>query len=416
MDSRLRGSDGEKQLGVMSEILFLAHRTPYPPDRGDKIRSWHLLRHIAAIAPTHVVALYDDPRDLDHIAMLESVAATVSLEPRTISKPRAALAALLNGGSASVAAFASGAIQRHVDRLLHERQIRTIFAYSGQVGQFVPPKRKDLRFVMDFVDMDSAKFATYAEQASGLSAFANAQEAKRLFKFEQAVATHSDLSLFVSDAEAELFRNRTGFGPDRVSHIENGIDLDAYDPASPRADVDAGQGALIIFTGQMDYRPNVDAVDDFARNAFPLIQTKQPSARFAIVGRNPTADVMALAQLPGVIVTGEVPDTKDWLAAADVVVAPLKLARGIQNKVLEAMAMAKAVVVSPAAAEGIDAADGSEFIVADGAAAQAEAVVALLSNPARANALGREARARMIARYGWDARLAGLADMLGFAG
>ena len=149
---------------MSGEILFLAHRTPYPPDRGDKIRSWHLLRHIAAIAPTHVVALYDDPRDLDHIAVLESVAASVSLEPRTISKARAALSALLNGGSASVAAFASRNIQRHVDRLLHERPIRTIFAYSGQVGQFVPRARSDVRFVMDFVDMDSAKFATYAEQ------------------------------------------------------------------------------------------------------------------------------------------------------------------------------------------------------------------------------------------------------------
>ena len=398
----------------MSEILFLAHRTPYPPDRGDKIRSWHLLRHIAALAPTHVVALYDDPRDLAHLPVLEGVAASVALEPRTISKPRAALAALLNGGSASVAAFASGAIQRHVDRLLHERPIRTIFAYSGQVGQFVPRVRGDVRFVMDFVDMDSAKFATYAEQASGLSAFANAQEAKRLFKFEQTVANHSDLSLFVSDAEASLFRNRTGFGPDRVSHIENGIDLDAYDPASPRADVDAGQGALIIFTGQMDYRPNVDAVDDFARNAFPLIQAKQSSARFAIVGRNPTAEVMALAQLPGVSVTGEVPDTRDWLAAADVVVAPLKLARGIQNKVLEAMAMAKPVVASHAAAEGIDATADDGLIIAQDIAAQVEAVLALLANPARAKAAGRAARKRMIARYSWDARLAGLGAMLGF--
>lgn len=399
---------------MSGEILFLAHRSPYPPDRGDKIRSWHLLRHIAAIAPTHVVALYDDPRDLEHLPVLEGVAASVAIEPRQTSKSRAALNALMRGGSASVAAFASDAVQRHVHRLLATRPIKTIFAYSGQVAQFVPEKRGNIRFVMDFVDMDSAKFATYANQASGLSAFANAQEAKRLFAFERAVAARADLSLFVSEAEASLFARETGLGEGQVSFIENGIDLEAYDPAQPRTSVSAGEGALIVFTGQMDYRPNVEAVDGFARNVLPRICAQHPSARFAIVGRNPTTEVLALASRPGVTVTGEVPDTRDWLAAADVVVAPLLLARGIQNKVLEAMAMAKPVVASSAAAEGIDAGAGDGLIVAQGLAAQADAVLALLANPARAKALGRAARARMVARYSWDARLAGLGAMLGF--
>ncbi len=399
---------------MSSEILFLAHRSPYPPDRGDKIRSWHLLRHIAALAPTHVVALYDDARDLAHLAVLEGIAASVALEPRLVSKQRAALNALLGGGSASVAAFASDAVQRRVDHLLATRPIRTIFAYSGQMAQFVPVKRDGIRFVMDFVDMDSAKFTTYAAQARGLSRFANAQEAKRLFAFERAVAARADLSLFVSEAEAALFARETGLGAEKIAFIENGIDLEAYDPANPRSAVDSGEGALIMFTGQMDYRPNVDAVDGFARHAMPLIRAQHPSARFAIVGRNPTAEVSALAALPGVLVTGEVADTRDWLAAADVVVAPLLLARGIQNKILEAMAMAKPVVASPAAAEGIDAGADDGLIVAQDAEAQAGEVLALLANPARAKAAGRAARARMITRYGWDARLAGLGAMLGF--
>jgi polysaccharide biosynthesis protein PslH len=398
---------------MSGEIVFLAHRSPYPPDRGDKIRSWHLLRHIAARAPTHLVALYDDPRDCDHLPLLESVTASVRLEPRTQSKTRAAVRALLSGGSASVRAFASPNVQRRVDELLATRPISTIFAYSGQMAQFVPRQRGNRRFIMDFVDMDSAKFATYAEQASGLRRFANTQEARRLFAFEFAVATRADLSLFVSDAEATLFRQRTGLGRDRVSHIENGVDLDAYDPALSRERPDWGEGSLIVFTGQMDYRPNAEAVDQFARHVLPRIRAVHPSAHFAIVGRNPGAEVRALANLPGTIVTGEVADTRDWLAAADVVVAPLLLARGIQNKILEAMAMARPVVASPAAAEGIDAGEHDGLIVADGHEAQAAAVAALLSNPARAHAAGRAARARITERYGWDARLSGLDAMIG---
>lgn len=396
------------------EILFLAHRSPYPPDRGDKIRSWHLLRHIAGLAPTHVVALYDDPRDLAHLPILEGVAASVALEPRTISKPRAALRALFGGGSASVAAFASEAVQRQVDHLLATRPIKTIFAYSGQMAQFVPIRRDGIRFVMDFVDMDSAKFASYAAQARGLSAFANRQEAKRLFAFECSVAARADLSLFVSEAEASLFARESEIAKEHIDFIENGIDLDAYDPAAPRGTIARGEGALIVFTGQMDYRPNVEAVEEFARHALPRIRAQQPSARFAIVGRNPAAEVLALASLPGVVVTGEVADTRDWLAVADVVVAPLLLARGIQNKILEAMAMAKPVVASSAAAEGIDAAAEDGLIIAQDWPAQAAEVLGLLVNPARAKALGRAARARMIARYSWDARLAGLGKMLEF--
>jgi polysaccharide biosynthesis protein PslH len=176
-----------------------------------------------------------------------------------------------------------------------------------------------------------------------------------------------------------------------------------------------GEGPLIVFTGQMDYRPNIDAVTAFARETMLIVRARHPNARFAIVGRAPTAEVLALATLPGVQVTGEVTDTRDWLAAADLVVAPLKLARGIQNKVLEAMAMAKAVIASSAAAEGIDAVPGDELVIADGSAAEAEAVRILLANPAQAAEIGAAARARMEARYSWEARLAGLPAILGFA-
>jgi polysaccharide biosynthesis protein PslH len=390
----------------VSDILFLAHRVPYPPNRGDKIRSWHLLKAIAKLAPVHVCALWDDERDLAHIDVLRGVAKSVHLERADPSKLKAMATALRTGGSASVAACASDALQAAVDAVLRDHPISTIFAYSGQMAQFVPAGTH--RFVMDFVDMDSAKFAAFG-------GFANRQEAKRLFAFETATAQRADLSLFVSDAEASLFRRETGLGPDKVSFIENGIDLDRFDPSHPRGTAGAGQGPLIVFTGQMDYRPNIEAVAAFARETMPMVRARIGDARFVIVGRAPTDEVLALAALPGVSVSGEVPDTRDWLAAADLVVAPLKLARGIQNKVLEAMAMAKAVIASPAAAEGIDAVPGEELVIADGAAAEAEAVRTLLANPAQATEIGAAARARMKARYSWDARLAGLPAILGLA-
>jgi polysaccharide biosynthesis protein PslH len=395
---------------VMGDILFIAHRIPYPPDRGDKIRSWHMLKALTQHASVHVAALVDEERDWRYSDVLEGVADTVILEPRNLSKARAALSGLVTGQSASVRAFANSALRRRITHLLATRPIKSIFVYSGQMAQYVPKNLGGRRFVMDFVDMDSAKFKSYADQSSGLSAFAMRQEAARLFKFERETAARADKCLFVSEAEAQLFRDHTGLGRDKVDMIENGIDLDRFDPAIGFDPVVEKTGPLAVFTGQMDYRPNIEAVSAFARETLPLIRTKRSDAQFAIVGRAPTDEVKALAALPGVIVTGEVADTRDWLAAADAVVAPLKLARGIQNKVLEAMAMARPVIVSPAAAEGIDAA---EFVVASTPQEEADAVLALLADPARAHALGEASRARMVARYSWDARLSGLPAILG---
>jgi polysaccharide biosynthesis protein PslH len=398
---------------MMSEILFLAHRVPYPPNRGDKIRSWNLIRALAKIAPVHVVALCDDLADLEHRAIIEEVAASVTLIPLRTTRMEAMATALFTGAPASVRACASAELRTAVENLLASRPISTIYAFSGQMAQFVPEVGEQ-RFVMDFVDMDSAKFKAFSKSADGISKFANAQEARRLFAFERKVASRADVSLFVSEAEAAYFRRKAGLGSERVLALENGIDLSFWNGRLKRQPVKAGKGPLIVFTGQMNYTPNVEAVSIFAREVLPLVRFQVPDAVFAIVGRSPTAEVEALAKLPGVMVTGSVPDTRDWLAAAEVVVAPLRLARGIQNKVLEAMAMSKAVVASPAAAEGIDARYNRDLLVASGVAAEADAVIRLLGDKELAKKIGKAARARMTARYGWKARLAGLPSIVGF--
>lgn len=398
----------------MPEILFLVHRAPWPPDRGDRIRSWHMFEALAKLAPVHVAALADNDADAESAsAKMAPLCKSLAIEVRKVSRPRALAEAVLRGEPVSNRLFRSKALARHVEGLIGQGRISHIVAFSGQMAQYLPASF-DGPVLMDFVDVDSAKFATYAEQDRRQPLhWVHRREARVLGAFEAHVARRATASLFVSEAEAALFRQQSGLGSDKVRAVENGIDTDRYDPALPFDPVDTGAGPLAVFTGQMDYRPNIDAVRWFAADILPLIRRRHPAARFAIVGRAPTDEVCALAALPGVSVTGEVPDVRPWLAAADAVVAPLLLARGVQNKLLEAMAMARPVVASAAAATGIDAAPGEHLLVADGAEAMAEAVCTLLDDRAAAVQMGQAARARMIARYGWDARMAPLGELLG---
>ncbi len=444
----------------MSDLLFLAHRVPFPPDRGDKIRSFHVLRYLGARMRVHLVAFADDAADLDPPAAFTDMLASCTILPRGKSQARAGLKALATRKPVSLTAFAAPAMQAAVDRILP--RVDGIYCFSGQMAQYLPDDGPPV--VMDFVDMDSAKFAGFADDSRGPMRWMMRREARLLGAFEREIAARVSASLFVSEAEATLFR--TGGATGRILAVENGIDSATFDPAAqvekagqaeqtPTHTHHPGEGRgpvgkaavtpdspspstspnwtpasagvvksglvigsahadlLIVFTGQMDYRPNIDAVTWFARDILPTILTRHPTARFAIVGRAPTPAVQALAG-EAVIVTGAVDDVRGWLAAADVCVAPLKLARGIQNKVLEAMAMARPVVASAAAAEGIDHA-GTIRVAADAREFSAQ-VLALLDAPADAADLGRAARAQVLRRYGWDARLAPLDALFGVDG
>jgi sugar transferase (PEP-CTERM/EpsH1 system associated) len=398
----------------VAEILFLVHRAPWPPDRGDRIRSWHMFEALRKLAPVHVAALADNDADAAVArAKMAPLCKSLAIEVRHASRPLALAQAVLRGEPVSNRLFRSTALERHVASLVAHGDITHIVAFSGQMAQYIPGDFVG-SVLMDFVDVDSAKFATYAEQDKRQPLnWVHAREARILGAYEAEVARRVDTSLFVSEAEAAVFRKQNELGTDKVRAVENGIDTDRFDPAIPLDMVGAGEGPLAVFTGQMDYRPNIDAVRWFATDILPLIRQRHPSANFAIVGRAPTDEVRALAALPGVTVTGEVPDVRPWLAAADAVVAPLLLARGVQNKLLEAMAMARPVVASAAAATGIDAVPGEHLLVADDAAGIAEAVCALFDDRATAAKMGQAARARMIARYGWEARLAPLGELLG---
>lgn len=394
----------------MREILFLAHRVPWPPDRGDKIRSFHILQKLKTMAPVHVGAFADDARDMECAEAERAGLASLHVELRDKPVWFAGIEALAKGTPVSLTSFGSRSMQDWVDERLAGGTISHIFVFSGQMAQYVPEDFAG-RVVMDFVDVDSAKFESYADEGSGFMAWIHAREGKKLAAFEAEFAGRADASLFVSDNEVALFAGRSE--AQNIKALGNGIDTVFYDPAAKYKKLHPVYAdPLIVFTGQMDYRPNIDAVSDFAYNAMPAIRAAHPETTFAIVGRNPTEAVSELSALPGVQVTGAVDDVRTWLAGADVVVAPLRIARGIQNKVLEAMAMAKPVVASVAAAEGIKATKGKHLLVAKDVVGEAKAVIELLSDSDRRLALGTAARAHVIAHYGWDKQLAPLKGIM----
>ncbi len=396
----------------MGEILFLTHRVPWPPNRGDKIRSHHILRKLIECAPVHLACFADDQEEAEEQSDIQDGLASCKTVVRTKSKWAAGLEAIAFAKPVSLTSFHSVDIERYVHATIEHRPIDCIFVFSGQMAQYIP---KDFRgrIVMDFADVDSAKFETYGAQGSGPMAWINRREGYLLKAFEKRIADRADYSLFVSKAEASLFHERSGVETEKIVAVGNGIDLDFYDPAKIVTVPEITDGPLIIFTGQMDYRPNVEAVESFAKEVMPTILQGHPQARFAIVGRAPTDDVKKLADKQGVIVTGAVDDIRSWLNAADIVVAPLRIARGIQNKVLEAMAMGKAVIASNCAAEGIDAVHEEHFLVADDVAAEGEMVCSLLDAPEEVAKLGNNARLLIRSSYSWDEQLSVLPALCG---
>jgi sugar transferase (PEP-CTERM/EpsH1 system associated) len=382
----------------LKDLLFLAHRAPFPPDRGDKIRSYHVLRHLARDWRVHLCAFAERAGEEELPSELRAELASHHILRRTRPMPVAAVQALATGKPISLTAFAHPGMARAVADVRARHPIAATYIFSGQMAQY----RGAEPTIMDMVDVDSAKFASLSQTAGPGMRSVLKREARLLGRYERQVSGSVAATLFVSEAEAALFRS--GGGQGNVFAIENGIDAARYDPAA--IDPGMSDGLLIVFTGQMDYRPNIDAVTRFAGHILPLVRKACPAARFAIVGRAPTPAVRRLAS-EAVIVTGEVPDTRLWLARAAVCVAPLDLARGIQNKLLEAMAMARPIVASFAAAEGID--HGGTIAVAGDDRDFAERVIDALNGPTDHPA----ARARVLARYDWTARLAPLDRLLG---
>ncbi|WP_151446686.1 TIGR03087 family PEP-CTERM/XrtA system glycosyltransferase [Lacisediminimonas profundi] len=393
-----------------AHLLFLAHRVPWPPDKGDKIRSYHLLRHLAGRFTVHLGAFVDDERDWQHESALREVCGDVKLVPLGALRTRARGAlGLLTGAPFTTSCYADQRMARWVADTVRTHGIDRVLVFSSSMAQYAAGLENAVR-VIDFVDVDSDKWRQYADRRRWYS-FARwlyRREATLLAEHERSTARSFDASLFVSAAEARLFASVAPESIGRIGWFNNGVDADYFSPWLPFSNPYPSGERAIAFTGAMNYWPNVDAVRWFATEVLPAIREQEPDVVFTIVGSRPAKEVSMLARLPGVRVTGAVPDVRPWLVHAVAAVAPLRMARGVQNKVLEAMAMGKPVVTSPEALEGIDATDGDELIVAAGATAFSDAVLALLRQGALEQRvrLGQRARARILERYGWEPNLA----------
>lgn len=387
-------------------ILFLCHRIPYPPDKGDKVRSFHELRHLAERHKVALVCFVDEPADLAHVDTLRGWCDSVEVVMRSGRAARlVGLRGLLDGRSISVAAFDSRRLRRAVESRIGNADVVT--AYSSAMAQYVS-RAAGVPRLMDFVDADSEKWRLYAARHAWPASWIYTREAEHVGRFEEAVARDWEHSVFVSEREAEVVRARAPGRP--ITVLGNGVDLSFFTPNE--GPEDPTRGRRIVFTGAMDYFPNVDGVRHFCEQVLPRVQAAVPGARFAIVGRNPTPAVRRLASRAGVEVTGTVPDVRPYLRGAAVAVAPLRVARGAQNKTLEAMASGLPVVCSTAVADGLGVGEPHGVHVADDPGEFARHVVALLDDPERRKAAGLRARAHVEKHHRWEDLGAGLEALL----
>ena len=398
----------------MAEILFLCHRIPYPPNKGDKVRSWHFLQHLARTHTVHLGCFVDAAEDWRYQETLRALCAECHFEPIEASAMqwRNALG-LAAGKSVTESHFGRPGLRRWIDSIVSRRSIAGAFAFSSAMAQYLPSFSGDgVRRVVDFVDLDSDKWRQYAEHRRAPTRWIYELEARRLWSFERAMARLSDVAIFVTEKEADAFCKLAPESSTKVLTIRNGVDTEYFSPERPYTNPFDPDRRPIVFTGAMGYWANQDAVSWFATTVFPAIRRREPRAEFWIVGAGPPPAVKRLAEASGVRVTGTVPDVRPYLAHAAAAVAPMRVGRGIQNKVLEAMAMAKPVVASELARDGLDASvNDRQLCVASTSSSFAEALTGILSDPARAGQIGAQARALVLAEYPWSRSLRQLEEL-----
>lgn len=401
----------------MTPILFLTHRIPFPPNKGDKIRSFNLLKQLALHHQVHLGAFVDDDADWKHEAELRQWCAECFLRPlRPASRKVTSLRGLLSGQPLTVPYYRDREMTRWVRSKCADGGIRKAVVFSSAMAQYVLGKdMSDVERVVDLVDVDSEKWREYAPRHRWPMNWVYQRESAKLLAFERLIASECDATVLVSPQEAQLFQELAPESRDRVHSIHNGVDTEYFSPSHAFESPYGRDTRALVFTGAMDYWANVDAVTWFAESIFPQIREQVPMARFYIVGARPTEQVRRLARIDGVAVTGAVHDIRPYLAHATVAVAPLRIARGIQNKVLEALAMAKPVLATPAAMDGIEVPKDLDTLVCEQPGTFAELATQLLV-AGDSRGLGDIGRRAVLKHYSWSESFSRFDELLSVVG
>jgi sugar transferase (PEP-CTERM/EpsH1 system associated) len=392
-------------------ILFLCHRIPFPPDKGEKIRAYHMLAHLAKEHTVHLGAFVDDPADMRHAETLRQVIGgeCLLLPLGAIARVKMAVA-FARGAPLSVSYFASGRLARWVDQILRRHNIDRAIVFSTAIAPYLLARRDfdPAHVIFDMVDVDSDKWRQYADAAEGLRAWIYRREMRTLLALERKAAFAFGATLLVSRHETETFRELAPEACGRLYSVPNGVDLEFFRPDGVYPNPFGANEMPIVMTGTMDYRPNTEGAIWFAQSVLPLIRAARPEARFYVVGARPSASVKSLAA-SNVVITGKVDDVRPYLAHAGVVVAPLKLSRGLQNKVLEGMAMSRPVIATSPAVQALNVSSGKELCIADDPASFAQTVIGALGEPAAIAANGRR---YVEQNHDWTRNLAALDRLL----
>ncbi|WNO60695.1 TIGR03087 family PEP-CTERM/XrtA system glycosyltransferase [Rheinheimera sp. MMS21-TC3] len=351
-------------------LLMLVHRIPYPPNKGDKIRSFNLMKQLSLDYEIHLGCFVDDEFDLQYITKLNQWCKST----RVISQNKwlaklIGLTGFISNKPITLPYYFSLGMQAWVKKMLHQHKIKDVLVYSSSMAQYVEQDQfTDLNRIIDFVDIDSDKWQQYASKNTGIKRWFYQREARLLQQYEQHICQSFTKSLFVSNDEAEAFRQLMPKSlVDKIQSLLNGVDTDFFKPDSELTATETKlPKQFIVFTGAMDYWANIDAVIWFSQQVWPSLKAKYSELEFVIVGGKPSAEVRNLTLVDGIKVTGRVVDVRPYIQHSLFAVAPMLIARGIQNKVLEAMAMNKAVICTSMAMEGINAPKETGAIVVDG--------------------------------------------------
>ncbi len=379
-------------------IFFICLRVPFPPDRGDKIATFNLIRHLSITHEVHVFCLSGGAADDPNIAALANYARSVTAVPRTtFAEKFRGVRALFTGLPLSVAFMNEDQLRLAVKATSTKLRPDLIIVYSGNAAQFAT-ELSNIPRLMYFSDLDSQKWLQFSKIRAFPISWIYRREGQLLLEYEREIARTFSHSVVCTLAEKRDFERLIPGSP--VDVLPNGVDLEGF-----RSRQIPKQAGTMIFTGVMNYFPNVDGAQWFCDFVLPLIRERVPHATFIICGTSPTAAVQRLAKRPGVIITGAVPDVRPYLDAADICVVPLRIARGIQNKLLEGLAMGLPCVSSRCSWGGTVIEEGEGILVADDPAEFADHAIRLLQDDQYREILARKARAVVEEKYRWDDQL-----------